>query len=158
MIYVFDTSSINNLKFFYPNVFKSVWIGLDALVKSGELISTREVWNEVKGNEIDIHINQWLKERKQIFTTPSPDELRFVSQILRIPHFQSLIGEKQRLKGTPVADPFIIACAKIHQGTVVTEERGKPNAAKIPNVCMHPSVNVPCINLETFMQKQGWTF
>lgn len=158
MIYVFDTSSINNLKFFYPNVFKSVWVGLDALVQSGELISTREVWNEVEGNEVDIHINQWLKERKQIFTTPNSDELRFVSQILRIPHFQSLIGEKQRLKGTPVADPFIIACAKIHQGTVVTEERSKPNAAKIPNVCMHPSVNVPCINLETFMQKQGWTF
>jgi hypothetical protein len=71
-------------------------------------------------------------------------------------HFQALIGEKQRLMGTPVADPFVIACAKIRQGTVVTEERLKPHAAKIPNVCQH--VSVPCIDLETFMQKQGWSF
>ena len=139
-------------------MFKSVWAGLDALVQSGELISTREVWNEIERGEVDAHTNNWLKDRKQIFTTPTADELRFVAQIFRIAHFQSLIGEKQRLMGTPVADPFIIACAKIRKGTVVTEERLKPKAAKIPNVCEHPSVDVPCIDLETFMQKQGWIF
>jgi len=159
MIYVFDTSSLSKLKHFFPGVFKSVWTGLDGLVQSGDLISTREVWNEiVERGEVDPHTNQWLKSRKQIFTTPTPDELRFVAQIFRVPHFQSLIGEKQRLKGTPVADPFVIACAKIRKGTVVTEERFKPNAAKIPNVCQHASVGVPCIDLEEFMQKQGWSF
>ena len=64
----------------------------------------------------------------------------------------------ETLHGTPVADPFVIACAKIRQGTVVTEERLKPHAAKIPNVCQHPGVSVPCIDLEDFMQKQGWSF
>ena len=158
MIYVFDTSSLSKLKHFFPDVFKSVWMGLDALVQSGELISTREVWNEIERGDVDAHTNQWLKDRKHIFTTPTADELRFVAQIFHTPHFQALIGEKQRLMGTPVADPFIIACAKIRKGTVVTEERLKPNAAKIPNVCQHASVSVPCIDLETFMQKQGWSF
>jgi Domain of unknown function (DUF4411) len=158
MIYVFDTSSLSKLKHFFPKVFKSVWTGLDSLVQAGELISTREVWNEIERGDVDQYTNQWLKDRKQIFTTPTADELRFVAQIFQVPHFQALIGEKQRLVGTPVADPFIIACAKIRKGTVVTEERIKPNAAKIPNVCIHPSVDVPCIDLETFMQKQGWTF
>jgi len=32
----------------------------------------------------------------------------------------------------------------------------KPQAAKIPNVCQHFSV--PCMDLETFMQQQGWSF
>ena len=50
----------------------------------------------------------------------------------------------------------MIACAKVRGGTVVTEERLKPHAAKIPNVCQHFSV--PCMDLEAFMQQQGWSF
>jgi hypothetical protein len=156
MIYVFDTSSIRSLQHFYPSVFKTIWSGLDALIQQKTLISTREVWNEVERQNISADVLAWAKQNKQIFTTPNAAELQFVAQIFQIKHFQSLIGEQQRLKGTPVADPFVIACAKIKGGTVVTEEKIKPNAAKIPNVCAH--FNVPCIDLEKFMQQQGWTF
>lgn len=156
MIYVFDTSSLSKLKHFFPGVFKSVWTGLDALVLSGNLISTREVWNEIERGDVDAHTNHWLKLRRHLFTTPTGPELQFVAQIFQTPHVQALIGEKQRLTGTPVADPFVIACAKVRGGTVVTEERLKPQAAKIPNVCQHFSV--PCMDLETFMQQQGWSF
>ena len=45
---------------------------------------------------------------------------------------------------------------KVKGGTVVTEEKLKPNAAKFPNVCAH--FQVPCINLEIFMQTMGWSF
>ena len=55
MIYVFDTSSLSKLKHFFPGVFKSVWTGLDALVLSGNLISTREVWNEIERGDVDAH-------------------------------------------------------------------------------------------------------
>lgn len=156
MTYVFDTSSLSKLKHFFPGVFKSVWTGLDALVASGHLISTREVWNEIERGDVDAHTNNWLKQRKHLFTTPRGPELLFVAQIFQISHFQALIGEKQRLTGTPVADPFVIACAKVRGGTVVTEERLKPHSAKIPNVCQHFAV--PCMDLETFMQQQGWSF
>ena len=156
MTYVFDTSSLSRLKHFFPGVFKSIWVGLDALVVRGELISTREVWNEIERRDVDPHTNAWLKTRRQLFTTPSANELLFVAEIFRVPHFQALIGEKQRLTGTPVADPFVIACAHVRVGTVVTEERFKPQAAKIPNVCQH--FDIPCIDLEEFMQAQGWSF
>lgn len=156
MIYVFDTSSLSEFKHFYPGVFKSIWLGLDDLVQQEKLISTREVWNEMQRGNSDQHTNEWLKTRKEIFTTPSSDELQFVAEIFRVPHFQGLIGQKQRLKGDPVADPFVIACAKVKNGTVVTEEQFKPNAAKIPNVCQH--FDVPCIDLEAFMHQQGWSF
>lgn len=156
MIYVFDTSSLSEFKHFYPGIFKSIWIGLDDLVKRQKLVSTREVWNELQRGNPNQQVNEWLKVRKEIFTTPSLAELQFVSEIFKIPHFQGLIGQKQRLKGDPVADPFVIACAKIRGGTVVTEEQLKPNAAKIPNVCQH--FDVPCIDLETFMHQQEWRF
>ena len=156
MIYVFDTSSFSEFKHFYPGVFKSVWAGLDDLVERQELISTREVWKEMGRGDADQHTNEWLKSRKHIFTTPSTEELQFVAKIFQVPHFQGLIGQKQRLKGDPVADPFVIACAKVMGGTVVTEERFKDNAAKIPNVCQH--FGISCINLEDFMQQQGWSF
>lgn len=156
MIYVFDTSSIRSLQHFYPSVFKTIWDGLDGLVQQQNLVSTREVWNELVRQNVSTDVLEWAKQNKQIFTTPNAAELQFVAQIFQIKHFQSLIGEQQRLKGTPVADPFIIACAKINGGTVVTEEQIKPHAAKIPNVCQY--FNVPCIDLERFMQQQGWTF
>jgi hypothetical protein len=156
MIYVFDTSSIRSLQHFYPSVFKTIWDGLDGLVQQQNLVSTREVWNELVRQNVSADVLAWAKQNKQIFTTPNAAELQFVVQIFQIKHFQSLIGEQQRLKGTPVADPFIIACAKINGGTVVTEEQIKPHAAKIPNVCQY--FNVPCIDLERFMQQQGWTF
>lgn len=156
MIYVFDTCSLSNLKHFYPGVFKSVWAGLDDLYQEGRFVSTKEVWNELQRGNPDKHANDWLSDRKELFTTPSAGELSVVSQILRIPHFQVLIGKQQRLKGTPVADPFVIACAKVNNGTVVTEEELKPNAAKIPNVCTH--FGVSCINLSAFMHREGWSF
>jgi len=48
-----------------------------------------------------------------------------------------LVTETQRLKGQPVADPFVIASAKVRGGAVVTEELKREHAAKIPNVCQH---------------------
>lgn len=165
MIYVFDTSSLRSLQHFYPRVFKTIWNGLDELVVQRSLISTREVFNELERQAVSEAVLQWTKDNKSLFSTPTPHELQFVSEIFKIPHFQGLIGAQQRLKGMPVADPFVIACAKINAGTVVTEEGWqrpgkrlelKPNAAKIPNVCNHFSI--PCIDLEEFMHLQEWTF
>lgn len=102
------------------------------------------------------HSNAWLKLRKHIFTTPSAEGLRFVAEILAIRHFQTLIGERARLMGIPVADPFVIACACVHQGTVVTEEQFRANAAKIRDVCAH--FQIPCTNPEGFMQALDWSF
>jgi hypothetical protein len=165
MSYVFDTSSIHSLQHFYPRVFKSIWDGLDELVARQELLSTREVFNELERQAVSEDVMKWVKANKTLFNMPTGPELLFVAEIFKIKHFQGLIGAQQRLKGTPVADPFVIACARINQATVVTEEgwqRGgkpltlKPNAAKIPNVCAH--FKIPCIDLEEFMHQQGWAF
>ena len=67
-----------------------------------------------------------------------------------------MIRKKERLKGKPVADPFVIARAKILNASVVTQEKKADNAAKIPNACEH--FGIDCINLEGFMEEENWTF
>jgi hypothetical protein len=165
MTYVFDTTSIRSLQHFYPRVFKRIWEGLGALVSQNRLISTREVLNELDRQAISDDVLNWAKEHRAIFLTPNAEELRFVATIFQVRHFQALIGQQQRLKGMPVADPFVIACAKVRDGTLVTEEgwarpstslTPKPHAAKIPNVCAH--FGIPCIDLEEFMHPQEWHF
>ena len=157
MIYVFDNSSFSNLKHFYPEVFKSVWVGLDGLIEEKRLVSTREVWRELQQGNPTPHVNNWLKQRKHIFTMPTNDELILVAEIFKVKHFQQLIGKQQQLRGTPVADPFVIACAGVKEGgVVVCEESFKENGAKVPNVCQH--FNILCIKLKEFMQQQHWNF
>ena len=83
MIYVFDTSSIRSLQHFYPSVFKTIWGGLDSLIQNQNLISTREVWNEIERQNISAGVLVWAKQNKKIFTTPNADELQFVAKIFQ---------------------------------------------------------------------------
>ncbi len=71
-------------------------------------------------------------------------------------HFQAMVRKQERLKGKHVADPFVIARAKVFNACVVTQEKKTDKAAKIPNVCDH--FGIDCINIEGFMEKENWTF
>ncbi|RZI70387.1 MAG: DUF4411 family protein, partial [Pseudomonas sp.] len=65
--------------------------------------------------------------------------------------------ERQKLfKGGRNADAFIVARAFAIGGSVVTAERFKPNAVKLPNICDH--FKIPCLDLERFMEEEGWEF
>jgi len=156
LTYVFDNCAFSKLKHYYPSVFNTLWKGLDQLVADGSLVSTREVWNELQRGEPNVHVDKWIKSCQQIFAIPAPQELACVAEIFSVKHFQAVIRQKSMLVGTPVADPFVIAAARVKKGVVVTEEQAKPNGAKIPNICAHFSVE--CLNLEQFMQRQRWSF
>lgn len=155
MIYVFDSSSLFELNAFYPTVFQAFWTKFDQAVVAGTILSTREVRTEIEQGGGDT-ISAWAKTNGSVFATPTPLETAFVGQIFAVPHFQQLISKKAQQRGTPVADPFVIACAQVKGGTVVTEEQLKPNAAKIPNVCQH--FGIACTNLEGFLKAEGWSF
>ncbi len=156
MKYVFDTGAFIVLKNYYPSTFSSLWNKLDTLAGNGTIVSVREVFNELHNyNEVDF-IQDWAKQNKSVFEKPANEELIVVQQILAISHFQALISAKAILKGSPVADPFVVAAGKAKEAIVVTQESYKDNAAKVPNVCK--KFKVPCINLEEFMEQQGWKF
>lgn len=157
MKYVFDSGPFSAFKHYPPNIFPKLWYYLDKLVEDGALLSTREVFNEIERGVPVPFVNGWLKDRKErIFKTPSAEEGLFVAEILKIKHFQQLIEKKKSYLPGPSADPFVIACAKVRDAIVVTEEKYKPNAPKIPNVCEHFSIR--CIDFAKFMEEQQWKF
>ena len=87
---------------------------------------------------------------------PSSIEQDFIGELFSIPHFLGLLNAKAIAKGTPVADPYVIAKAATMGMCVVTEEVRRPNAARIPNVCDH--FGIECINLQELMEREGWQF
>jgi len=156
MKYVFDSGPLIDLfRHYYPERFPSLWEKFHALVSNGKIISVKEVYNEIDSRE-DALAN-WAKDQKDKFFSPSTvEELRFVTEIFKVRHFQAMIRNKERLQGKPVADPFVIARAKIYNCTVVTREIFKDNSAQMPNVCKRFSI--ACISLEEFMRQENWSF
>jgi hypothetical protein len=156
MCYVFDTSSFQILKDFYPSRFPTFWNNFDDAVSDGLIISVREVFGELSKWNVPDWLLEWARANRGIFLTPDQAETQFVSEIFRVPHFRSLVGGKERLQARPVADPFVIDRARIRECSVVTQEQGKPNAARIPNVCGH--FGIGSINFEGFLTDMGWSF
>jgi hypothetical protein len=156
-MYVFDTNSLSVLfDNFYLDRFPSLWEKFDELLLSGRIISVREVYNEIMRRYRDTRQVEWAKDHREFFVQPSVEEMQFVGKIFDVPHFRNLIRKRETLVGTPVADPFLIAKAKVENRLLVTQESLKPNAAKIPNICDH--FGIQYINLEGFMEREGWQF
>lgn len=157
MIYVFDCSPLIVLfRHYYPDRFPSLWERFETLIADQKIISVREVYNEINSYGATDRLSGWAKDNKSFFSNPTEDELLFLPEIFKVEHFQSLIRKKELLLGKPVADPFVLAKAKITEGCVITEKRWKENSAKLPNVCKH--FGVQYMDLEGFMQREDWTF
>lgn len=156
MAYIFDTSSFIVIGHYYPEQFPNFWDKFNQAVDSGKIISVREVFRELDQEASTPHLSNWVKHHKSIFTTPNAKATQFVAAIFAIPHFRTLMSRKKQSTGGPCADPFIIALAKIMDACVVTEEKEKPNAAKIPNVCCR--FGIDCTNFQGFMEREGWSF
>ena len=155
MIYVFDSNSFSEMSPYFPDIFPAFWAKFELALANGEISSTREVLLELTDGPQN-HILEWCNNNKSIFEVPNNAELEFVNKIFSINHFRQLISNKSILRGTPVADPIVIARAAILSGTVVSEESYKPNASKIPNVCEY--FGIRCIKLGDFLRENGWTF
>ncbi len=156
MAYVFDNNSFRVLGNYYPDHFLAFWREFNQAVKIGRIISVREVRRELDVYVRHPHLSDWIERHKNIFLPPNATEMRFVSEIFAIQHFQSLVRKQILLEGGLCTDPFIVAKANFINGCVVTEETVQPNAAKIPNICEH--FDVEWTNLQGFMEKESWTF
>lgn len=156
MIYVIDTNSLNVLRNFYPETFPSFWEQFDGLVADGGLISVEEVLKEVRQLVDAPHVTDWADQHSEMFEPPTEEEMEHVAEIFSVRHFQQLISKDKLLRGGHVADPWLIARARAIGGCVVTEEKLKPNAAKIPNVCQH--FGVGCRSMQGLLSDQGWRY
>ena len=155
MKYIFDSNSLIDLfKHYYLDQFPSLWKKFDKLENDGQIISVREVYNEIKTT--GDRLSAWAKKNLFFFPKPSRAEMDFVKKIFQVADFQTMIKVQSTLQGKPVADPFVIAAANVRNAIVITEELLKPTGSKIPNVCKH--FGLPCVNLQQFMKKENWIF
>ena len=155
MIYVFDSNTLINIfNHYYLERFPSFWGNFNDLISKQTIISVQEVRRELEGR--GDRLSDWAKSHSELFLPPNAEESSFITEIFEVRHFRILIQKKQQYIEGPVADPFIIAKAKVSNGCVVTQEKNTEHAAKITNVCDY--VGIPCINLEDFMKKENWTF
>ena len=115
---------------------------------------SREVRRELE--QYAIVDDDFIRKNREIFTSPTAIEARFIREIYAVRHFQHNIERKKIERGGLNADPFVIAKAAVNYDTVVTLERERPNAVKIPNICQH--FNIPCFDLEQFMEAERWQF
>ena len=159
--YIFDSGPLIDLfTHYYPERFPSLWEDFNTLVKNGQLMSVREVSKELES--YGDSLSDWTKNNKNLFSPPHIDELKIVVEIFQKKHFQQIVRRQEILKGKPVADPFVVARAKyldiedVDAYVVTTEKFKGDNGVKLPNLCKY--LDVKYINLEEFMNIEGWRF
>jgi len=150
--YIFDSGPFIDLKNYPSDIFASLWDKLLNMIDNGEILSSSEVLRELE--DYDDEIAKWAKANKKIFLKPTLEEQKEVQKILE--KHPDLVKEEAILLGKPYADPFVIAQAKLHNCTLVHNEKYKPNAHKIPNVCK--TFNVDEIPLFEFFRREKWKF
>jgi len=83
MPFIFDTNSLRVIGNYYPDQFPSCWERFEAAVNSKEVLSVREVYNEIVQQIKDEWYLEWLKNHKEMFLTPGAEEGKVVAEIFQ---------------------------------------------------------------------------
>ena len=157
-VYVIDSSALIDLKELYPqNVFPQIWTNLTELIKAGRLISPEEVFKEIEKKDDDLCA--WCKIYKGMMFVPNSNEiLNYVSEVMTA--FPDLVNHDTI---NPVADPFVIALARvINDGSVdsstpiVVAHESRRSPVKIPAICTSYGINN--MRLLEMFSAEGWQF
>lgn len=131
--YVIDSCALINIAKNYnmeKTIFKKIWNTLDDMIEQGQLITSSEVKDELKDDDLI----KWTREKSKVFIGLSKDIQEQTIQVLGL--FPNLIQMKS--SGNSNADPFLIALAILEKATLVTDEHmGGEENPKIPNVCKY---------------------
>lgn len=149
--YWFDACSFTEIRRVYPrDNFEPVWLLIEQLVEAGQIRSVEDVYLELQAQDDDLAA--WAEHRKQYFTPLEETIQREARNILV--RFPTLINLRSN-KTSSSADPFLIACAVVHGGTVVTQEgrSGGPPKVKIPDVC--GQLGIGCVKLLDILRNEG---
>lgn len=119
------------------------WDFLDIEIKKTTILTIKEVYNELSKGDDDLA--NWIKARKDSsFFIPFDDE-ETQKEFTKIAQYVvNNFSTEQANKFLDVADPWLIAKAKVLGATIVTQEVLAPSntrKVKIPNICVHFGVN-----------------
>jgi hypothetical protein len=128
------------------------WSFLDAKAAEGVIGSSSLVYQELL--EYDDELKIWARARQHsgLFIAPDPVVQAIYSQICDHVDHQPVYAPHHKADFLRKADPWVVAHAKAHGGTVVTNENLVPpnsTKVKIPNVCT--DFGVPVTDLWTML-------
>lgn len=119
------------------------WDFLDKEIDKNTILTIKEVYNELSNG--DDNLADWIKERKDSsFFIPFDDEETQKEFAKIAQYIVNNFSQEEATKFLSVADPWLIAKAKVLEATIVTHEvLAPPNTkkVKIPNICVHFGVN-----------------
>ena len=149
-VYVIDANALINAAHQYnmaKSTFFPVWEKINSMVESGNLITSVEIKDKLKDEDID----NWAKHHSDIFMPLTEEVQRETVEVLK--KYPTLIQIKS--SGNSNGDPFLIATALLYNGIVVTDEKlgdtKNQKAYKIPNVCNE--LNIEWMGLRNFIEE-----
>lgn len=157
---VFDASSIIYAWDNYPPaIFPAMWEWLGRQMAHGALAIPAVAFDEVQRKTPECAA--WMNDQP---VTKLPMTQAILMDALRIKGVIGVVGDKYHPKGVGENDIFIIATARAHGATLITDEERQlnlpvePTKVKIPAVCAKPQVAVPCLNFLEFIKEARQVF
>jgi hypothetical protein len=134
-----------------PQHFPGVWANIENLVSDGSLISTEEVYIEIERKDDDLL--EWCRGRRGIFL-PLTEAVQDVASAI-LAELPTLIDART---GKSMADPFVVATARVTETIVITQEgpTGSGKRPKIPEAC--DFIGVDWMSLLDLIKVEGWRF
>lgn len=121
---------------------------MEGLVDAGELISCQEVFGEIERK--DDELLKWARDRRPMFWKETEDVQKVLTRILAA--HPGLI-DVNRVRS--MADPWVVAQARVSNATVVSQEKpGSAARPKMPEACA--TLGVRCIRLAQLVVEEGW--
>jgi hypothetical protein len=150
MKYSLDTSSlIEGFRRIFPyEIVPTFWNrDLPALIEAGDVRATEVVRWELEAE--DDEVLAFVREQEDLFVE--------IDEAVQI-QVREILNAHGRLirAGRSGADPFVIGLARMNGCAVVCEERRKPSAPKIPDVC--DALGIPCIPLLELVRQRGLSY
>ena len=159
-MHVFDASSIIHAWDNYPiENFPPMWEWIAGQIESGEFAIARVALEEVLNKAPDCGC--WLKEQGITALPLTNEVLQFA---VEMKHAIGVVEDNYHVDGVGENDLLIIATAKTHGTTLVSDEKVQfdlpKNIAryKIPAVCNLPAVQVKCISFIGLIRSSGAIF
>lgn len=165
-IYIIDTSSLIDLKKWYPkNNFPGLWEKVEELINSNRLKAPIQVFNEVRRG--DDELKYWCEMWEGKLFVNNLD----IKEVQKIINKYTKLNEKNKNKSykDECADPYVVALAKCYKKLVtfdganisyrkpivISEESAKKEHS-LTNVCKKENIEV--ISISALAPREGWTF
>lgn len=135
------------------DVSQLIWSHVDSLVAQQRVISSREVYEEIK-DDLNEDFQQWMRAHKDIFLELDDEQIQLGKSIV---NKYPLLTEG----GRNHADPFVVAVAKANNATVIGCEKPVTTThsqirPKIPSLCHEHGIHY--VTIKEFCAKEGLSF